>query len=250
MQGTLFIVQAWTLASLPVDTQTKLGDTSGPLFDDPTTYKSLAGALQYLTFTRPDITYTVQQVCMHMHSPGLAHWNALKRILRYIQGTADFGLHLHASSSLSIRAYTDADWAGCPDTRRSTSGYCVYLGDNLVSWSSKRQSTISRSSAEAEYRGVANVVAEICWLLNLLLELRWPLFKASLIDIPIEKISLVKHLLNLESGDGPRCIFGSGGVCKLVETKDGLVAWLVMIGSDMTIGLELQPAFQVLDEKW
>ncbi|XP_022017732.1 uncharacterized mitochondrial protein AtMg00810-like [Helianthus annuus] len=165
----------------PIDTQTKLGDTSGPLFDDPTTYRSLAGALQYLTFTRPDITYAVQQVCMHMHSPGLAHWNALKRILRYIQGTTDFGLHLHASSSLSIRAYTDADWAGCPDTRRSTSGYCVYLGDNLVSWSSKRQSTISRSSAEAEYRGVANVVAKICWLRNLLLELRRPLSKASLV---------------------------------------------------------------------
>ncbi|XP_022004090.1 uncharacterized mitochondrial protein AtMg00810-like [Helianthus annuus] len=165
----------------PVDTQSKLASEPDSLFDDPTTYRSLAGALQYLTFTRPDIAYAVQQVCMHMHSPCIAHWNALKHIIRYLQGTAEFGLHLRSSSALSIRAYTDADWAGCPDTRRSTSGYCVYLGDNLISWSSKRQSTIFRSSAEAEYRGVANVVAEICWLRNLLLELHRPLTKASLV---------------------------------------------------------------------
>ncbi|XP_022019375.1 uncharacterized mitochondrial protein AtMg00810-like [Helianthus annuus] len=120
-------------AATPVDTQTKLGSVPDSLFNDPSAYRSLAGALQYLTFTRPDITYEVQQICMHMHSPCLPHWNALKRIIRYLQGTVDYGLHLHSSSTLSIRAYTDADWVGCPDTRRSTSGYCVYLGDNLVS---------------------------------------------------------------------------------------------------------------------
>ncbi|KAI3684721.1 hypothetical protein L6452_33946 [Arctium lappa] len=174
-------MDSYKLVATPIDTQSKLANEPDSLFDDPTTYRSLAGALQYLTFTRPDIAYAVQQICMHMHSPCMAHWNALKRIIRYLQGTADYGLHLRSSSALSIRAYTDADWAGCPDTRRSTSGYCVYLGDNLISWSSKRQSTISRSSAEAEYRGVANVVAEICWLRNLLLELHRPLTKASLV---------------------------------------------------------------------
>ncbi|XP_035838982.1 uncharacterized mitochondrial protein AtMg00810-like [Helianthus annuus] len=132
-------------AATPVDTQSKLSSVPDSPYDDPTTYRSLAGALQYLTFTRPDITYAVQQICMHMHSPCQAHWNALKRIIRYLQGTVDYGLHLSSSSALPIRAYTDADWAGCPETRRSTSGYCVYLGDNLVSWSSKRQSTIARS---------------------------------------------------------------------------------------------------------
>ena len=81
------------------------------------------------------------------------------------------GLYMHRTSVSTLTAYTDADLVGCPDTRRSTSGYCVFLGDNLLSWSSKRQTTVSRSSAEAEYRGVSNVVAEICWLRNLLLEL-------------------------------------------------------------------------------
>ena len=84
-------------------------------------------------------------------------------------------LHLRRSPELTLVAYSDADWAGCPDTRRSTSGFVVYLGDALVSWSSKRQPTVSRSSAEAEYRAVANVVAECCWLRQLLGELRVPL---------------------------------------------------------------------------
>ncbi|GKB15558.1 ribonuclease H-like domain-containing protein [Tanacetum coccineum] len=94
---------------------------------NPTLYRSLAGSLQYLTFTRPDLSYAVQLLCLYMHDPREPHLNAMKR---------------------------------CPATRRSTSGYCVFLGDNLLTWSSKRQDTLSRSSAEAEYRGVANVVAE------------------------------------------------------------------------------------------
>ncbi|KAJ0530831.1 putative RNA-directed DNA polymerase [Helianthus annuus] len=168
-------------AATPVDTQSKLSSDTGPLYEDPSTYRSLAGALQYLTFTRPDISYAVQQICIHMHAPRVTHWNALKRIIRYIQGTSEYGLHLSPTQSLSLVAYTDADWAGCPDTRRSTSGYCVYFGESLISWSSKRQTTISRSSAEAEYRGVANVVAELCWLRNLLLELHHPISRASLV---------------------------------------------------------------------
>ncbi|XP_021771491.1 uncharacterized protein LOC110735610 [Chenopodium quinoa] len=134
-----------------------------------------AGALQYLTFTRPDIVYAVQQVCLFMHDPRQAHYDALKRILRYIQDSIDHGLHLYPSSSMHLITYTDADWGGCPDTRRSTSGYRCFLGDNLISWSSKCQPTFSKSSAEAEYRGAANVVSEACWLCNLLLELHCPL---------------------------------------------------------------------------
>ena len=167
--------------STPVDTKAKLSGTSGNPYHDPSEYRSLAGALQYLTFTRPDISYAVQQVCLFMHDPRTQHMNALKRIIRYIKGTITHGLHLSPSSVDKLTTYTDADWGGCPDTRRSTSGYCVYLGDNLVSWSAKRQPTLSRSSAEAEYRGVANVVSESCWLRNLLLELQCPIAKATLV---------------------------------------------------------------------
>jgi hypothetical protein len=94
-----------------------------------------------------------------MHDPREPHLTAMKRILRYLQGTLDYGLLLRRSSSSDLVAYTDADWAGCPDTRRSTSGYAMFLGDNLVFWSAKRQTVVSRSSAEAEYRVVANGVA-------------------------------------------------------------------------------------------
>jgi len=149
--------------STPVDTQAKLSADLGDSVADPTAYRSLAGALQYLTFTRPDLTYAVQQVCLHMHDPRESHLAALKRLLRYVRGTVGFGLVLHRSPTSELVVYTDADWAGCPNTRRSTSGtsgYAVFLGGNLVSWSSKRQPVVSRSSAEAEYRAVANGVAE------------------------------------------------------------------------------------------
>ncbi|GKB61353.1 ribonuclease H-like domain-containing protein, partial [Tanacetum coccineum] len=147
----------------PVDTESKLGSDGDPV-SDSTLYRSLAGGLQYLTFTRPNISYVVQQICLHMHDPREPHLAALKRVLRYIRGTLDHGLQLHVSSTSQLNAYTDADWTGCPVTRPSTYGYCVFLRDNLLSWSAKRQVTLSRSSSEAEYRGVANVVAETTWI--------------------------------------------------------------------------------------
>nr|GEX12510.1 hypothetical protein [Tanacetum cinerariifolium] len=120
-------------------------------------------------------------VCLHMHDPREPHLSALKRILRYVQGTMNYGLQLFSSSTTDLVAYSDADWSGCPTTRRSTSEYYVFLGNNLLSWSSKRQPTLSRSSVEAEYRGVANVVTETCWLRNLLRELDTPLSSATLV---------------------------------------------------------------------
>jgi hypothetical protein len=163
-----------------LDTQGKVSAAVPPVAD-PTGYRSTVGALQYLIFTRPDIAYAVQQVCLHMHDPREPHLTAMKRILRYLRGTLDFGLLLHWSSTTELRVYTDADWAGCPDTRRSTSGYVVFLGDSLVSWSSKRQPVVSRSSAEAEYRAVANGVAEAAWLRQLLQELHSPLATSTLV---------------------------------------------------------------------
>jgi hypothetical protein len=157
--------------STPVDTQAKLSKDDGPPVADATSYRSLTGALQYLTFSRPDIAYAVQQVCLHMHTPREPHLTALKRILRYLRGSLDYGLLLRTSPTSELVVYTDADWAGCPDTRRSTSGYVVFLGANLVSWAAKRQPVVSRSSAEAEYRAVANGVVEASWLRQLLHEL-------------------------------------------------------------------------------
>nr|GEU81591.1 ribonuclease H-like domain-containing protein [Tanacetum cinerariifolium] len=140
----------------PVNNESKLGDGGTPVVD-LTLYRSLAGSLQYLIITRPDI------------------------IFRYVQGTFDYGLQLFSSTTRSLIAYSDADSAGCPTTRWSTSGYCVFIGNYLFSWSSKRQPTLSRSSAEAEYRGVANAVAETCWIRNLLHELHTPLSLATIV---------------------------------------------------------------------
>ncbi|GJX65737.1 ribonuclease H-like domain-containing protein [Tanacetum coccineum] len=118
--------------------------------------------------TESKLVSKVQQICLYMYDPREPHLAALKRILQYVQGTLYLGLHIYASSTTSLVGYTDADWVGCPSTRRSTSGYCVFLGDNLLSWSAKRQYTLLRSSAKAEYQGVANVVAETTWLPNCL----------------------------------------------------------------------------------
>jgi hypothetical protein len=116
-----------------------------------------------------------------MHAPRDSHFSLIKRVLRYLKGTLDLGLVLHRSSTHSLVAYSDADWAGCPDTRRSTSGFCMYLGDNLISWSSRRQTTVSRSSAEAEYRAVATCVAESCWVRQILQELHRPIHHATIV---------------------------------------------------------------------
>jgi hypothetical protein len=165
----------------PANTKPKLSGQDGKPVSDPSEYRSLAGASQYLTLTRPDLSYAIQQICLFMDDPRESHLQFLKRILRYVKATSHLGLQLHARSSSELVAYSDTDWAGCPDTRKSISGFCVFLGSNLVSWSSKRQHTVSRSSAEAEYRAVANCVAETVWLRQLLAELHHPASKATVV---------------------------------------------------------------------
>jgi hypothetical protein len=139
-----------------------------PILVDATNYRSIVGALQYITLTRPDLTHAVNLVCQFMHQPGASHFQAVKRILRYLQGTLDYGLRLLSRSSLSLYGFSDADWAGCLDTRRSTTGYCIYLGANCISWASKKQPTVSRSNAKAEYRSMSTTTAELTWLMYLL----------------------------------------------------------------------------------
>jgi hypothetical protein len=120
-----------------VNTQAKLSEDDGPSVADAASYRSLTGALQYLTFSRPDIAYTVQQVCLHMHTPREPHLTVLKRILRDLRGSLDYSVLLRPSPTSELMVYTDADWVGCPDTCRSTSDYVMFLGANLVSWAAK-----------------------------------------------------------------------------------------------------------------
>jgi hypothetical protein len=170
------LTRAQLLDSKPVHTPMVVSQhlsADGPLFSDPTLYRSLVGALQYLTITRPNIAHAVNSVNQFLHSPTDHHYLAVKRILRYVKGTLHFGLTFHPSIAPgALVAYSDVDWAGCPDTRCSTSGYSIYLGDNLVSWSAKKQPTVSRSSCESEYRALALTAAEILWLTHLLRDLK------------------------------------------------------------------------------
>jgi hypothetical protein len=157
-------------ASTPIATTPLLTSTSTELLSDPTPYRSLVGALQYATFTRPDITFAVNRVCQFMHKPSPAHFVAAKRILRYLKGTLDRGI-LFQPGPFALTAFTDADWAGDPCDRRSTSGIIVFLGNNPITWLAKKQHTVSRSSTEAEYRSLASGAAELSWIRQVLCDL-------------------------------------------------------------------------------
>ncbi|KAM3253896.1 hypothetical protein ACQJBY_047783 [Aegilops geniculata] len=131
--------------------------------DDATEYRSLVGGLQYLTITRPDVSYAVNRVCQYLHAPRTTHLSAVKRILRYVSSTASYGLLLQSAPSCELSAFSDADWAGSPDDRRSTGGYAAFFGPNLIAWNARKQATVSHSSTEAEYKAVADATAEIIW---------------------------------------------------------------------------------------
>jgi histone deacetylase 1/2 len=139
--------------------------------EDAFKYRSLVGGLQYLTLTQPDLSFAVNKVCQYLSLTTSVHYEAVKRILRYIKGTVSTGLRLRKASSSVLNIFTDADWAGCSDDRRSTGGFAIYLGPNLISWSSRKQPTVSRSSTEAEYKALANGTAEAIWIQSVLKEL-------------------------------------------------------------------------------
>jgi histone deacetylase 1/2 len=131
---------------------TKLSKFGSNIVSDPTFFRSIVGALQYATITRPEISYSVNKVCQFLSSPLEEHWKAVKRILRYLKGTLHHGLAISPAitgAPMSLTGFCDADWASDPDDRRSTSGACIYLGPNLVSWWAKKQTLVARSSAEA-----------------------------------------------------------------------------------------------------
>nr|DAD45035.1 TPA_asm: hypothetical protein HUJ06_003265 [Nelumbo nucifera] len=155
----------------PLATDGTLSLYSGTTLTDPTEYRNIVGSLQYLCLTRPDIAYAVNKLSQFMHRPMSEHWNAAKRLLRYLCGTLTHGLFLPKENPLSLHAFSDADWAGNKDDYTSTSAYIVYLGRHPISWSSKKQHTVARSSTEAEYRSVVATASEINWICSLLTEL-------------------------------------------------------------------------------
>ena len=154
----------------PMEINVKYVKDEGDLLNEPTLYRRLVGSLIYLTTTRLDISYVVHQVSQFISSP--RHFHLV--VVRYLRGSPTCGLFIPTDASLQLVAYSDANWAGFPDTRRSTTSWCMFLGDALISWRCKKQDRVSKSSTEAKYRAMSTACSEIVWLCGFLEELGFP----------------------------------------------------------------------------
>ncbi|XP_062119137.1 uncharacterized mitochondrial protein AtMg00810-like [Humulus lupulus] len=158
----------------PMDPKVKLHDETTQPLDNPSAFRQLIGRLLYLTHSRPNITFAVNSLSQHMATPRTNHLQAVHHLLRYLKGNPGQGLLFSSLSSLQLRGFSDSDSASCPITRRSVTGFCIFIGDSLISWRTKKQPTISKSSAEAKYRALAATTSEITWIRYLLLDLHVP----------------------------------------------------------------------------
>ena len=163
----------------PVELNAHLTPIGGKPLSNLSLYKQLVGSLVYLTITRPDIFYVVYQVSQYLSAPRSTHYAAVQRILRYLKGTLFHGLFYSAQSLLVLRAFSNADWARDPTDRKSTTGYCFLLSSSLISWRSKKQTYVARSSTEVEYRALADITSELLWLRWLLKDLGVSTFSAT-----------------------------------------------------------------------
>lgn len=155
------------LVKTPMNPRNTISFTDGDWLDDSTQYKRLIGRLLYLTITRLEITFAVHSLSQFVQTPRTVHLQVVHHVLRYVKSNSRLGLFYPSNCTTQLRAFSDADWATCPDTRRSNTSYCVFVRDALVAWKSKRQITVSRSSAKAEYRPLIAVMSEVIWLQKL-----------------------------------------------------------------------------------
>ena len=155
----------------PIVHNHKLSQHTNQVPTDKGRYKRLVGKLIYLSHTRPDIAYVVSVLSQFMHNPSEEHMDAVNQILCYLKTSPGKGLMLSKNNHLNVEGYTDADWEGNVSDRKSTSGYFTFVGQNLVTWKSKKQKVVALSSAEAEFRGMAKGLCELLWLRRLLMEI-------------------------------------------------------------------------------
>ncbi|KAK2415302.1 hypothetical protein QL285_037793 [Trifolium repens] len=146
--------------STPMQPHLQLHKTSRTILSDLTTYRRLIGRLLYLTHSRPEIAYAVSKLSQFLSAPTNEHMLAVFHVLRYLKNNPGKGLFFSSSSSLTVKGFCDSDWASCPDTRRSTHGYCFFIGTSLVIWKNKKQNVVSRSLLEAEYSALAQATCE------------------------------------------------------------------------------------------
>ncbi|XP_050876909.1 secreted RxLR effector protein 161-like [Lathyrus oleraceus] len=186
-------------ASTPMEPGTKLSKFDGGEHVEAGKYRSLVGSLRYLTCTRPDISLSVGIVSRFMEEPVYTHWKALKRILRYIQGTVSLGMFYSNSEKYKLVGYSDSDWCGDIDDRKSTSGYVFFMGNTAFTWLSKKQQIVTLSTCEAEYVAASWWICHAIWLRRLMSKMELEQKDATIIQVDNRSaIELAKNPVNNE----------------------------------------------------
>ncbi|XP_022889216.1 uncharacterized protein LOC111404675 [Olea europaea var. sylvestris] len=160
----------------PLESNARYSSSEVIPLTDPTLYRNIVGCLVYLTITHPNVAYVVHIVSQFVLAPTTVHWEAVIRILRYLHGTCFQNLLFPSTSVLVLRAYSDADWASDPIDSKSTTDFCIFLGDFLIYWKSKKQIVVFRSFTDAEYQAMTSIITEIVWLRWLLGDMSVPHF--------------------------------------------------------------------------
>jgi hypothetical protein len=173
----------------PMEPRLKLSKQSTAPAVDPTKYRSIVGSLRYLVNSRPDLAYSVGYISRFMEAPTTEHLVAVKRVLRYVAGTLQFGCCYQRNKEAQLVGYSDSDLAGDIDTRKSTTGVFFFLGSNVITWQSQKQRVVALSSCEAEYIAAATAACQGVWLARLLAELKGE--KTSAIDLKIDNQSAI-----------------------------------------------------------